>query len=103
MPITDLLDITLWAALIEFVGALLIIAYILAALLTLLRTRDVQLARLQGATGAVTGLSFKLAGKLLKNIQLHTWQQIFMFITIFTLRTLLKRIFTWEQERLQQK
>src|SRR5258705_280665 len=60
MPITDLLDITLWAALIEFVGALLIIAYILAALLTLLRTRDVQLARLQGATGAVTGLSFKL-------------------------------------------
>jgi uncharacterized membrane protein len=104
MPITDLFDITLWAALIEFVGALLIIAYILAALLTLLRTRDVQLARLWcGATGAVTGLSFKLAGTLLKTIQLHTWQQIFMFIAIFTLRTLLKRIFTWEQERLQQK
>jgi uncharacterized membrane protein len=103
MPITDLFDITLWAALIEFVGALLIIAYILAALLTLLRTRDVQLARLQAATGAVTGLSFKLAGTLLKTIQLHTWQQIFMFIAIFTLRTLLKRIFTWEQERLQQK
>jgi len=62
-----------------------------------------QLARLQGATGAVTGLSFKLAGTLLKTIQLHTWQQIFMFIAIFTLRTLLKRVFIWEQERLQQE
>ncbi len=103
MPITDLLDITLWAALIEFVGALFIIGYLLTALLTLLHTRDVQLARLQGATGAVTGLSFKLAGTVLKTIQLHTWQQIFMFIAIFTLRTLLKRVFIWEQERLQQE
>ena len=103
MPITDLLDITLWAALIEFVGALFIIGYLLTALLTLLHTRDVQLARLQGATGAVTGLSFKLAGTLLKTIQLHTWQQIFLFVAIFTLRTLLKRVFIWEQERLQQE
>jgi len=103
MSATDLLDLTLWAALIEFVGALLIIGYLLAALLTLLRTRDVQLARLQGATGVVTGLSFKLAATLLKTIQLRTWQQIFLFLAIFTLRTVLKRVFTWEQERLQQK
>ena len=51
MSITDVFDITLWAALIEFVGALLTIGYLLAALFTLLRTRDVQLARLQGTTG----------------------------------------------------
>jgi len=103
MPITNLFDVSLWAALIEFVGALLIIGYLLAALLTLLHTREVQLARLQAATGVVTGLSFKLAGTLLKTIQLHTWQQIFMFVAIFTLRIVLKRVFIWEQERLQQK
>jgi uncharacterized membrane protein len=101
MSITDTLDLTLWAALIEFVGALLIVAYLLAALFALFHTKDVQLARLQGATGIVTGLSFKLAGTLLKTIQLHTWQQILMFVAIFTLRIVLKRVFTWEQRRLQ--
>ncbi len=57
MSAADLLDLTLWATVIEFAGALLIIGYLLAALVTLLRTRDVPLARLQGATGVVTGLS----------------------------------------------
>lgn len=99
--LSDLLDLTLWATLIEFVGALFIISYLLAALLTLLSTKDVQLARLQAATGVVTGLSFKLAGTLLTTIQLHTWQQILMFTAIFTLRTVLKRVFTWEQARLR--
>jgi uncharacterized membrane protein len=103
MSITNLFDVTLWAALIEFVGALVIIGYLLAALLTLLYSSDIQLARLQAATGVVTGLSFKLAGTLLKTIQLHTWQQISMFIAIFTLRAVLKRVFTWEQERLRYK
>ncbi|HEY4037105.1 MAG TPA: DUF1622 domain-containing protein [Ktedonobacteraceae bacterium] len=103
MPITNLFDVTLWAALIEFGGALLIIGYLLAALLTVLHTRDIQLARLQAATGVVTGLSFKLAGTLLKTIQLRTWQQILMFVAIFTLRTVLKRFFTWEQERLRHR
>jgi uncharacterized membrane protein len=103
MPITNLFDVTLWAALIEFGGALVIIGYLLAALLTVLHTRDIQLARLQAATGVVTGLSFKLAGTLLKTIQLHTWQQILMFVAIFTLRTVLKRFFTWEQEQLRHR
>jgi len=103
MSITNLFDVILWAALIEFAGALLIIGYLLAALLTLLHSRDIQLARLQAATGVVTGLSFKLAGTLLKTIQLHTWQQIFMFVVIFLLRTVLKRVFIWEQEQIQQK
>ncbi|HEY4036334.1 MAG TPA: DUF1622 domain-containing protein [Ktedonobacteraceae bacterium] len=58
---------------------------------------------MQAGTGVVTGLSFKLAGTLLKTIQLHTWQQILMFVAIFTLRTVLKRVFTWERERLWYK
>ncbi len=98
---SDLLDLAFWAALIEFVGALFIISYLLLALWTLLHTKDVQSTRLQAATGVVTGLSFKLAATLPKTIQLHTWQQIFMFMTIFALRTVLKRIFIWEKMRFQ--
>src|SRR5690348_4142918 len=93
---SDLLDLAFWAALIEFVGALLIISYLLLALWPLLRTREVQSTCLQAATGVVTGLSFKLAATLLKTIQLQTWQQILVFTAIFALRTVLKRVLTWE-------
>ncbi|MDQ2885502.1 MAG: DUF1622 domain-containing protein [Chloroflexota bacterium] len=51
----------------------------------------------------IPGLSFKLAGTLLRTIELRTWQQIFMFVAIFALRTLIKRLFTWERVRLQQR
>jgi uncharacterized membrane protein len=98
---SDLLDLAFWAALIEFVGALLIISYLLLALWPLLRTREVQSTCLQAATGVVTGLSFKLAATLLKTIQLQTWQQILVFTAIFALRTVLKRVLTWEQMRFQ--
>lgn len=101
MLFVHLFNFTIWASIIEFVGALLIIAYVLAALLVLLRTKDISSARLLVADGAVAGLSFKLAGTLLKMIELHTWQQILMFIAIFALRTVLKHLFTWERAHLQ--
>lgn len=103
MPSVNLLNFSTWATLIEFVGALLIIAYIVAALVTLARTRDITYARLLVADGVITGLSFKLAGTLLKTIELRTWQQILMFVAIFALRTILKRFFTWERARLEQR
>jgi uncharacterized membrane protein len=103
MSITDIFDFTLWAGIIEFIGALIIVAYLLAALATLLYKREVTKARLIAADGIITSLSFKLAGTLLKTIVLHTWQQILMFAVIFVLRTALKRLFTWEQARLQQR
>ncbi len=96
-----MLDFTLWIGLIEFVGALFIIGYVIVALITLLRSHSIVQARLLVADGAITGLSFKLAGTLLKTIELHTWQQILMFVAIFALRTILKRLFTWERTRLQ--
>jgi uncharacterized membrane protein len=99
----DFFNFTIWATIIEFIGALLIVAYLLVALFVLLRTRDILSARLIVADGVITGLSFKLAGTLLKTIELRTWQQILMFVAIFALRTLLKRLFTWERARLQAR
>jgi uncharacterized membrane protein len=103
MLFSNVLNFSLWAATIEFIGALLIVFYMLRALVTLVRTRNVPLARLIVAEGAITGLSFKLAGTLLKTIELHTWEQILIFVIIFALRTLLKRLFTWEQAQLQKR
>lgn len=39
----------------------------------------------------------------LKTISLQSWQQILMFVAIFALRFILKRLFTWEQERLRRR
>jgi uncharacterized membrane protein len=54
-------------------------------------------ARILVAEGAVNGLSFKLGAALLKTIYIHTWTQIGMLFVIVSLRTLLKRLFIWEQ------
>jgi Protein of unknown function (DUF1622) len=99
----NIFDFTLWAFIIEFAGGLLIVGYIVAAIVTLLRGGGITHARLLAADGAITGLSFKLAGTLLKTIELHTWQQILMFVAIFVLRYALKRLFTWERTQLQKR
>ena len=92
MYLANLFDLTAWAVIIEFIGALLIVAYVVAAMISLLRHGNVAQARLLVADGAITGLSFKLAGTLLKTIELRTWQQILMFVAIFVPRTVLKRL-----------
>ncbi len=69
----------------------------------LLRFRNIVAARLLVADGAIAGLNFKLARTLLKTIKLHTWQQILMFVAIFVLRIMLKRLFMWERERLRMR
>jgi uncharacterized membrane protein len=99
--LSTVLSFLLWATIIEFLGALLIVFYLLRAIGALLFQRDVKLARFLVADGAIAGLSFKLAGALLRTIGLHTWQQILMFAVIFALRTALKQVFTWERTRVQ--
>ena len=94
-----------WIPLIEFGGALLIAGYCIVALLTLIRSRSaesVRRARLYVAEGAIWGLSFKVAGTLLKTISIHTWEQIALFAVILALRTLLKQVFTWEERTLRR-
>ncbi|MBF6611822.1 MAG: hypothetical protein IVW55_01690 [Chloroflexi bacterium] len=39
---------------------------------------------------------------MLKTTELHNWTRILMFASILALRTLLKKLFNWEQGRLQQ-
>lgn len=99
----NIFDFTLWAFIIEFIGGLIIVGYIIASFVTLIRGGSITQARLLAADGAITGLSFKLAGTLLKTIELHTWQQILMFVAIFALRYVLKRLFTWERTQLQRR
>jgi len=104
MPTLHFLHVAIWASLIEMGGSLIIVAYCLAALLMLLRSRAVGIvsARLLIAQGVLTGLNFTLAGTLLKTLLLVSWRQILIFTAIFALRTLLKRLFIWEQTHLRQ-
>lgn len=102
MSFTNLFNFTIWASLIDFAGALLIVGYILAALFALVRTRSITRARLLVADGVLISLSFKLAGTLLKTIELRTWQQILIFCAILALRTALKRFFAWERAHLER-
>ena len=100
IPFTDIFDFALWAAIIEFIGALFIVGYLLAALILLLQRRDIRRARLLVTDGIIYALSFKVAGTLLKTISLHTWQQFWMFAAILALRTVLKQVFMWERTEL---
>jgi uncharacterized membrane protein len=89
--------------LIEFVGALLVVGYVASAVYWLIRrpgTEGLLQARLLVAQGAITGLDFKLAATLLHTLGLHAWRQIGVFAVIFLLRTILKRLFTWEKAQL---
>jgi uncharacterized membrane protein len=103
MLLRDGLDISLWIMCIEAVGSLVIVVYVLAALARLVRNRDRIGTRLLVAEGALWGLNFKVAASLLKTIALHSWAQIGLFTCILALRTLLKWIFSWEEQRLRAR
>lgn len=91
----------LWPILlIEAAGSLVLFRYVVAALSMLARHRDVSLSRRLVIEGAVSALGLKLAATLLKTIELHTWQQLGAFAAILALRTLIKRLFVWEEGRL---
>lgn len=90
-----------WIALIEFVGALLIVGHCLAGLVELARTGDLSAVRLLVIQGSLWGLDLKMAASLLTTIEIHSWDQIAKFAAILALRTLVKRVMAWEQARLQ--
>jgi len=94
----SLFDLGFWAAAIELVGGLIIVGYVVVALWAVAR-RAPERARLLVAEGVIAGLSFKLAGTLLKTILIHSWEQLAMFVAIFVLRFVLKRFFEWELAR----
>jgi uncharacterized membrane protein len=83
---------------IEILGSLVIIFAVMQAWSFSIK-RQCERARILVAEGAVNGLSFKLGAALLKTLYLHTWTQIGMLFTIVALRTLMKMLFIWQQNR----
>jgi len=88
--------------LIEFGGALVIVAHALAALVLLaLRRRTIEGARLILVEGALSGLGFKLSATLLKTIVLQAPRQIAAFAAVLALRTFIKAVLNRDRRRLQ--
>jgi hypothetical protein len=85
---------------IQLLAACVIAAHLAAALVAVCRTGSIPRARLTAADGVITGLGLLTAATLLRTIELRTWSQIALFTVVLTLRTLLKRLFAWERNRI---
>ena len=97
---TEFRAIAWGAALIEFGGTLVIVAYGAAALLGLVAGRTtVDGARRILAQGALSGLSWKVSAALLKTIELQTFDQIGTAFAILALRHLIKATLAAETRR----
>lgn len=93
------------AVLIEFGGGLFVVVACARALLVLVTDRGshagIVRARLLVADGVIAALGFKTAATLLKTIELQSWDAILSFTAIFALRTLVKQVLVWEEQRLR--
>lgn len=90
--------ISLGGTLIELAAALVIAFHVAWALWAIMRHQGADRVRLVIAEGVLAGLSFSVAGTLLKAIALQTWSQIGMFAFVFALRAMLKRVFAAERQ-----
>jgi len=88
------------AALIELAGALGIAGWCAAALASLAVHRSPGRAQALIIEGSLWGLGLKTAASLLKTLLVHDWDGILAFAAILALRTLLKRLFSWERKRI---
>jgi len=85
---------------IQLLAAWVIAIHLVAALVAIGRTGSIPRARLTAADGVIAGLGLITAATLLRTIELRTWNQIALFTVVLTLRTLLKRLFAWERNRI---
>jgi uncharacterized membrane protein len=85
---------------IQLLAGGVIAIHLAAALVAVARTGSIPRARLTAADGVIAGLGLVTAATLLRTIELHTWNQIALFTVVLTLRTLLKRLFAWERNRI---
>jgi uncharacterized membrane protein len=100
MSSVNLANFSVWAALIQMFGALAITGYILAAITSLISRGNIDRARFLVAEGVLLSLGFTVAATLLRTIALQTWNQILVFSVIFSIRTLLKKVFAWEKTKI---
>lgn len=89
--------------LIELLAAFVVVFHAGWAIGVLVRRHDSDRARMIIANGVLAALSFSVAGTLLKTIGLESWDQIRIFAFVLALRTLLKRVFEWEQRTLGRR
>lgn len=92
------------AMLIEFGGSIVVVSACLRGLSTVAANRThagIVRARLLVAEGVIASLGYKMAATLLKTIELQTWRAILMFTAILALRTVIKRVLVWEEDRLR--
>jgi hypothetical protein len=83
---------------IDFIGSLIIAFFCTRAFIQILfgkLDKDIHLVKKIVANGAIFGLTFKSAGTLLNAIELRSWNEIFIFAAVLSLRTLLKAEFQW--------
>jgi uncharacterized membrane protein len=101
MPPVEATYIALGGNLIELLAATVVTFHAAWAVARILTGHGSDDARLLIARGVLAALSFSVAGTLLKTIALQTWPQIRMFAFVLVLRTLLKRVFQWEQTKIE--
>jgi uncharacterized membrane protein len=85
---------------IQLLAALVIAVHLAAALVAVVRTGSISRARLTAADGVIAGLGLITAATLLRTIELRSWNQIALFSVVLALRTVLKRLFAWERNRI---
>ncbi len=88
------------ASLIELAGALGIAGCCAAAVASLVMHRLPGRAQALVIEGSLWGLGLKTAASLLKTLVVHDWNGILAFAAVLALRTVLKRLFTWERQRI---
>ncbi|MFH0959468.1 MAG: hypothetical protein V1897_12265 [Pseudomonadota bacterium] len=78
---------------LEILSSVIIFGFCFAGFVAFLKGRDRLRIQTIVADGAIIGMNLKLVGALLKTIELQTWNQLGLFVVIFGLRTLIKRVF----------
>jgi hypothetical protein len=86
---------------VETTSGLVIVGHCVGGLYVLAMTRSIRQAQLIVANGALLGFSIKLIATFLALIELQTWDRIAMFVCVFALRTVLKRVLQWEKRHLE--
>jgi hypothetical protein len=78
---------------IDILSSLVTFGYCCAGFVVFLTQRNRNSARMLVANGALLGMNIKLVGAFLKTMELQTWNQLALFVTILALRTVLKKVF----------
>ena len=86
---------------VEIIGALIILFYVVRALVFLLR-KDHDTCRNSLTTGITTGLSFLLASEVLKTIIAPDWKEIGMTCAVLLMRAGMSLLVHWEN-KLEEK